>query len=92
MISLKQFAAAVTKNPPAIKISQFPQSIDGICPLPTCIFCPIKKDIEAENTTVNDSLNLISLEKSEKNCFNSLIIIVCMFLFCKPANTNKTVN
>ena len=72
MISLKQLAAAVTKKPPAISINQFPQLIEGICALPTCIFCPIKNDIDAENTTVNDSLNLMSLEKSEKTCFNFL--------------------
>src|SRR5690606_6009167 len=63
IISLKPLAAPVTKNPPTVRISQFSQMISPCC------LAPIKKDMEAEKTTVSVSLSFTSLLKSEMNCF-----------------------
>src|ERR1700744_3737480 len=58
MISLKQLAAAVTRKPPIISFTQLIQIISPLTLL------PIKKDIDAENTTRNVRRSLISFEKS----------------------------
>jgi len=92
--SLKQLAAEVTRKPPIININQFVQLISGAGPPSMETFDPIKNVIEAENTTRKVSLNLMSLEKSAKNCFKLYLINVAAdrYLCCTPLSTGNIVN
>src|SRR5690606_35194047 len=76
MISLKPFAAPVTKNPPIVNNNQLNHMISPCC------FAPIKNEIDAENTTVNVKRNFTSLLKSEIKVF-----IECSFSF-SPLDNN----
>src|ERR1700712_4012988 len=65
--SLKQLAAAVTKKPPVTSFNQLIHMVvlyNDPQVLPPFAFTAMIKDIDAENTTRNVSLNLISFEKS----------------------------
>ena len=60
IISLKPLAAAVTKKPPIVNIAQFVQFTKP------CSLLPIKKEMEAENTTKKLKRSFTNLAKSDK--------------------------
>ena len=77
MISLNPFAAPVTRKPPTVNITQLTQFISP------CNLLPIKKQIEAEKTTVRVSLSLINLLKSDIKFLT--IFSVSLFHITLPA-------
>ena len=65
IISLKPLAAAVTRKPPKVSMTQLHQSMWP------CSLLPIKKEMEAENTTKKLRRSLTNFTKSATKLFNT---------------------
>ena len=70
IISLKPLAAAVTKKPPMVNKNQLVQFTNP------CSLLPIKKEIEAENTTKKLKRSFTNLAKSDKK-----LRMACLLFF-----------